>query len=252
MKLNRISQIYAAILANAIYAMKNFPVMLINSMLAPFGFLLIIFFVSHGTLLNVAIMGALIMAMVSSGISLQGDLTHLRKDMKLQDMKLQDMLVSSPLSMNMYLIGMALSELVFSIPDLIILSVLAVIFIHISALAALMIVAVMLLTFIFSISLSFFISTISRDIMEGWAFMGIISLFLSSLPPVYYPITYIPLPFRYLAYLSPTTYSAMIAQNSIGFLSLSNLSFYLSWLILIAVSATLLIFAIKRSKWREE
>lgn len=247
MKLNRISQIYAAILANAIYAMKNFPVMLINSMLAPFGFLLIIFFVSHGTLLNVAIMGALIMAMVSSGISLQGDLTHLRKDMKLQDM-----LVSSPLSMNMYLIGMALSELVFSIPDLIILSVLAVIFIHISALAALMIVAVMLLTFIFSISLSFFISTISRDIMEGWAFMGIISLFLSSLPPVYYPITYIPLPFRYLAYLSPTTYSAMIAQNSIGFLSLSNLSFYLSWLILIAVSATLLIFAIKRSKWREE
>jgi ABC-2 type transport system permease protein len=247
MKLNRISQIYAAILANAIYAMKNFPVMLINSMLAPFGFLLIIFFVSHGTLLNVAIMGALIMAMVSSGISLQGDLTHLRKDMKLQDM-----LVSSPLSMNMYLIGMALSELVFSIPDLIILSVLAVIFIHISALAALMIVAVMLLTFIFSISLSFFISTISRDIMEGWAFMGIISLFLSSLPPVYYPITYIPLPFRYLAYLSPTTYSAMIAQNSIGFLSLSNLSFYLSWLILIAVSAALLIFAIKRSKWREE
>ena len=247
MKLNRISQIYAAILANAIYAMKNFPVMLINSMLAPFGFLLIIFFVSHGTLLNVAIMGALIMAMVSSGISLQGDLTHLRRDMKLQDM-----LVSSPLSMNMYLIGMALSELVFSIPDLIILSVLAVIFIHISALAALMIVAVMLLTFIFSISLSFFISTISRDIMEGWAFMGIISLFLSSLPPVYYPITYIPLPFRYLAYLSPTTYSAMIAQNSIGFLSLSNLSFYLSWLILIAVSAALLIFAIKRSKWREE
>ena len=217
MKRNGLSQLYASILANAIYAMKNFPVMLVNTILAPFGFLLIIFFVSHGTLLNVAIMGALIMTMVTNGISLQGDLTHLKNDMKLQDM-----LVSSPLTMVKYLTGMAFSELVFSIPDIVVLGVLAVIFVHISAIEAVTIIAVMLLTFMFSISLGFFISTISRDVIEGWAFMGLVSLLLSTLPPVYYPITYIPLPFRYLAYLSPTTYSAMIAQGSIGFLSVRS------------------------------
>ncbi|EFD93060.1 MAG: ABC-2 type transporter [Candidatus Parvarchaeum acidophilus ARMAN-5] len=246
MKRNSLSQLYASILANAIYAMKNFPVMLVNTILAPFGFLLIIFFVSHGTLLNVAIMGALIMTMVTNGISLQGDLTHLKNDMKLQDM-----LVSSPLTMVKYLTGMAFSELVFSIPDIVVLGVLAVIFVHISAIEAVTIIAVMLLTFMFSISLGFFISTISRDVIEGWAFMGLVSLLLSTLPPVYYPITYIPLPFRYLAYLSPTTYSAMIAQGSIGFLSVSNLTFDLSWIILIVISLSLMAFAIKRSRWRE-
>ncbi len=247
MKRKWFNQLFASILANAIYAMRNFPVMLINTILAPFGFLLIIFFVSHGTLLNVAIMGALIMTMVTNGISLQGDLTHLKNDMKLQDM-----LVSSPLTMVKYLTGMALSELVFSIPDLIVLGTLAAIFVHISILSAFLIVGVMLLTFMFSISLGFFVSTISRDVIEGWAFMGLVSLLLSTLPPVYYPITYIPLPFRYLAYLSPTTYSAMIAQKSIGFLNVPNILLYISWLVLIAVSLFLLSFAIKRSKWRED
>ncbi|MCW1294206.1 MAG: ABC transporter permease, partial [Candidatus Parvarchaeota archaeon] len=245
MKRNGLNQFYASILANAIYPMKNFPVMLINTILAPFGFLLIIFFVSRGSLLNVAIVGALVMTMVTNGISLQGDLTHLRKDMKLQDM-----LVSSPLSMGKYLAGMALSELVFSVPNLAILGVLAVLFVHLSVLSGILLAAVMLLVFLFSISLGFFISTISRDILEGWAFMGLISMLLSTLPPVYYPVTYIPLPFRYLAYISPTTYAAMIAQNLIGFLKMSSMMIYLSWIILISVSSILLIFAMKRSRWR--
>lgn len=247
MKVNKFSQLSASVLANAIYAMKNFPVMLVNTILAPFGLLIVIFFVSHGTLLNVGILGGFILVMVSNGISIQGDLTHLKNDMKLQDM-----LVSSPVSPAMYIAGIALSELVFSIPDLLVLSILAVIFIHMSAVAALTLAAVMLLTFMFSISLGFFISTISRDVIEGWAFMGLISMVLSTLPPVYYPLTYIPLPFRYIAYLSPTTFSAVIAQNSIGFVHFSSSFIIISWVILIAVSLSLIVFAVKRSKWREE
>ena len=247
MKVNRFSQLSASVLANAIYAMKNFPVMLVNTILAPFGLLIVIFFVSHGTLLDVGILGGFILVMVSNGISIQGDLTHLKNDMKLQDM-----LVSSPVSPAMYIAGIALSELVFSIPDLVVLSILAVIFIHLSAIAALTLAAVMLLTFMFSISLGFFISTISRDVIEGWAFMGLISMVLSTLPPVYYPLTYIPLPFRYIAYLSPTTFSAAIAQNSIGFVNFSSSFIIISWVVLIAVSTSLIVFAVKRSRWREE
>ncbi|EFD93058.1 MAG: ABC-2 type transporter [Candidatus Parvarchaeum acidophilus ARMAN-5] len=246
MKRNNLSQLYASILENKIYLIRNFPVMLFSVILQPLGFLLVIFFVSHGTLLNVAIMGSLIMTMLENGISLQGDLTHLRRDLGMQDM-----LVGSPLTMVKYFTGMSLSELVFSIPDLIVLGVLAAIFVHISILSAITIVAVMLLTFVFSISLSFFVSTVSKDILEGSGFMSIVSLLLASFPPVYYLITEIPLPFRYLAYLSPTTYSAIIAQKSIGILSISNIIFYLSWVILIGVSLSLLIFAIKKSSWRE-
>ncbi|MGC8533839.1 MAG: ABC transporter permease [Candidatus Parvarchaeum sp.] len=247
MKTSKLSQLSASVLANAIYAMKNFPIMLLNVMLAPFGLLIIIFFVSHGALLDAGILGSFILVMVNNGISLQGDLTHLRNDMKLQDM-----LVSSPVSPTIYIIGIALSELVFSVPDLLVLSILAIIFIHMSAITALTLAAVMLLTFMFSISLGFFISTVSRDVVESWAFMGLISMVLSTLPPVYYPVTYIPLPFRYLAYISPTTFSAIIAQGSIGFVKFSGSFVLMSWIILISVSIFLIVFAIKRSKWREE
>ncbi|MEM3212273.1 MAG: hypothetical protein QXR85_03110, partial [Candidatus Micrarchaeaceae archaeon] len=74
---NVFSQLYASILVNAIYAMKNYPVMLVNTLLAPLSILVIITFVSHGSLLDVGIMGALINTMMASGISLQGDLSHL-------------------------------------------------------------------------------------------------------------------------------------------------------------------------------
>src|SRR5271155_2260912 len=99
------SQLYASILVNAIYAMVNYPIVLISTLLAPFSLLIVITFVSHGTLLPVAIGGALIMTMIGAGTSMQQDLSHLKNDFKLQDM-----IVSSPTSAWMYLIGMALSE----------------------------------------------------------------------------------------------------------------------------------------------
>src|SRR5439155_373710 len=71
------------------------------------------------------------------------------------------------------------------------------------------------------------------------------------LPPVYYPITYIPLPFRYLAYLSPTTYAAEIAQSTTGFLQLSTVELIFAWVILIAITLTLALIAVKKARWRE-
>jgi ABC-2 type transport system permease protein len=60
------------------------------------------------------------------------------------------------------------------------------------------------------------------------------------------------MPFRYIAYLSPTSFSAIIAQNSIGFVKFSSSFILISWIILILVSVALIVFAIKRSRWREE
>ena len=110
----------------------------------------------------------------------------------------------------------------------------------------------MALMFTFSIALGFFLSTYSTDVVQNYAFMGILSIILTTIPPVYYPITYIPLPYRYIAYLSPTTYAAQIVQSSIGYLHLSMLNLFVDWAVIIAVALALLILSIKRSKWRED
>jgi ABC-2 type transport system permease protein len=246
MKRSAGGQLLAGILVNAVYAMKNYPVVLLNTVLSPLSFLLVIFFVSRGALIGEAIEGAFIMSMFSSGMGLQADLSHLKNDFKLQEM-----VVSSPTTPAFYVLGMALSELVYSLPALAVLTVLAAVFLHPSLFQAVSLIAVMLLMFTASVTLGFTLSTFSSDIMQSFAVSSLISTLFSTLPPVYYPITFIPLPFRYLAYLSPTTYAAGIAQNAMGFLQLDSTALLADWAVLIGVSASLALIAVKKARWRD-
>ena len=236
----------AAVLVNSVYAMKNYPIVLINTVLAPLSFLLVVNFVSRGALIGQAIEGAFIMSMFSNGMALQADLSHLKNDFKLQDM-----VVSSPTSPAAYVFGMALSEIVYSIPALLTLVVLTAVFVRPGAVEAAELLLVMLLMFSTSVTIGFTLSTFTSDIIQSFAFSSLISTLFSTLPPVYYPITYIPLPFRYLAYLSPTTYAAEIAQSAAGFLQLSVWHLAVDWGVLIAVTVGLGIVAVKKSRWRE-
>lgn len=244
---NRIwNEMLASILVNAVYAMANMPIILINNLLQPLSFLIVITLVSHGALLGLAIEGAFVMTAVSAGLGLQGDLSHLKNDLKVQEM-----VVSSPTSAGTYLAGMAISELIYSVPTIIILIILALLFLHISAIGALIITAALLLIFLVATSLGFFFATITYDIMQSWAFGGILSILFSALTPVYYPIYYIPMPWQYLVYISPTTYAAEIMQSVSGFINISTLNFALDWIILIGMAIALLSISIYKSRWVE-
>lgn len=245
-KRNGFSQLLAAILVNSVYEMRNFPIVLINTVLSPLSFLLVIVFVSHGTLIGEAVEGGFIMSMFSAGVGLQGDLSHLKNDFKLQDM-----VVSSPTTWQTYMFGMAISEIVYSLPALIVLGVLAYYFMELSLIGTLSIVGVLFLMFLTSVAIGFTLSTFSTDIVQSFAFSRLISTLFSTIPPVYYPITYIPLPYRYLAYLSPTTYAAELAQNAAGYLTLTPSAVAVDWLILATVTLALFIVAKTKARWRE-
>ncbi|MFP3317914.1 MAG: ABC transporter permease [Thermoplasmata archaeon] len=247
LKISRIfNQLMASILVNSIYAMVNYPVVMINTLLAPLSILAVVTFASHGSLLPIGALGALIMNMVQSGISIQGDLSHLKNDMKLQDM-----VVSSPTSAGIYIFGMAISEIVYSIPTLTLLLILNFLFVKASLFAWFLIFIDMATIFTFSIALGFLLSTFSSDIVQSWAFAGILSPLLSTIPPVYYPITFIPLPYRYISYLSPTTYAAEIAQSLAGYVPFNIYEFIMLWIVLIGITVLIFFLALKKSRWRE-
>jgi len=240
------SQLAAAILVNAVYEMKNYPIVLVTTVLSPLSFLVVITFVSQGTLLGVAIIGGLIMSMFQSGTALQGDISHLKNDFKLQDM-----LVSSPASPTVYVLGMAISEIIYNSPALVILTGLAAVYIHPSAFQALELTGALLLMFVVSITIGFMFATISSDIVQSFAFSRLLITVFTTITPVYYPITYIPLPWRYLAYLSPTTYDAEIMQEAVGYLQLPAIVTVTDWVVLAAVAVALLVFTSKRARWKE-
>ena len=240
------NQLLASILVNAVYEMKNYPAVLLTTVLSPLSFLTMILFISQGALLEVGIIGGLIMTMFSAGTSLQGDLSHLKNDFKMQDM-----VVSSPTRASVYVAGMALSELIYSSPALAVLGVLFALFVHIELALVLGIIIVMLLMFLMSVSLGFAMATISSDIIQSFAFTRLISLLFTTLAPVYYPITYIPEPWRYLAYLSPTTYAAQIGHGLIGFYEVPNDLMVLDWVVLVSLTALFLWIGMKKARWRE-
>jgi ABC-2 type transport system permease protein len=245
-KRSRFSQLLAAILVNSLYEMRNYPIVLINTVLSPLSFLLLIVFVSRGSLIGEAVEGAFIMSMFSSGMSLQADLSHLKNDFKLQDM-----VVSSPTSWLTYMVGIAISEIVYSIPALTVLAVLADYYMVLNVVGVLEFIGVLLLMFLASMAIGYTLSTFSSDIVQSFAFSRLISTLFSTIPPVYYPITYIPLPYRYLAYLSPTTYAAELAQNAAGYLPLPLATIVLNWSILIVVTVVLFMIAKSKARWRE-
>jgi ABC-2 type transport system permease protein len=147
--------------------------------------------------------------------------------------------------------GMAISELVYSLPALVVLGVLAYYFMSLSVFGLLAFAGVLILMFLTSIAIGFTLSTFSTDIVQSFAFSRLISTLFSTIPPVYYPITYIPLPYRYVAYLSPTTYAAELAQNAAGYLPLSSTNVTLAWIILIAVTVSLFLVASTKARWVE-
>jgi ABC-2 type transport system permease protein len=246
MKRNRLSQILAGVLVNAIYEMKNYPIVTISTVISPLSLLAVVTFVSSGNLLGTAIEGGLIMIFFSSGIALQSDLSHLKNDFKLQDM-----IVSSPTSAKLYMGGMALAEIVYSIPGIAILIALAAIYIEPNLIQIAILTTVLLLIFAVSVAIGFMLSTFSSDVVQSYAFSRLLSLLFATLPPVYYPITLVPFPFNYLAYLSPTTYAAEIMHASTGYLELSAAQLAIDWAVLLGVCAIIMFVAIKKNRWRE-
>jgi ABC-2 type transport system permease protein len=245
-KRSRLSQILAGVLVNAIYEMKNYPIVLISTVISPLSLLAVVTFVTNGALFGTAIEGGLIMAFFSSGIALQSDLSHLKNDFKLQDM-----IVSSPTNSSLYMLGMTLAEIVYSLPSLVILVVLAGIYLHPSLIQITILSTVLLLMFAISVAIGFMLSTFSSDVVQSYAFSRLLSLLFATLPPVYYPITYVPTPYRYFAYLSPTTYAAEIMHSTTGYLNIPLSIIILDWIVLLVVCAIILIIAYKKTKWKD-
>ena len=234
---------------NGIVPMRTQPMFLVSVLASPLSFLFFVTIASGGTLLPYGIAGGMVLTVLSVGTSLQTDMSHYRTDLKFQDV-----LVASPVEAPVYVVGIALSELLYSLPGL-------AVFIllwgfdprlsHITALGALIAFGVLFTVWAFASALGFMMATFFADIRETFVFSSLVSLGLSVLPPVYYPIQAIPAAFRWLAYLSPTTYAAILMQAAFGLQSISLVSGVIDWLALIAAAGILLVVAAFKARWRD-
>ena len=231
---------------NGVLPIRSQPLYLLNLLASPLSFLFFITIASDGSLFAYGIAGGMLMTMLSIGTSLQTDISHYK-----QDLKLQDVVVASPVEAWVYVGGLALSELVYSLPGMAVFVVLWVAGGWASPVAALTLFGVLLLVWAFASALGFTLATYFEDVRETFVFSPLISLGLSVLPPVYYPISRLPGWLQPLAYLSPTTYAADLLHGAVGLAGPSLGAALVDWAVLGAFTAALLLLAAFKARWRE-
>jgi ABC-2 type transport system permease protein len=128
-----------AYMTGILWLQRN-PLSLVFSAVSPFSLLFVLFVVSNGQYVELALVGSLVMALVGYGLSLGQDISFYKTEYKIQDM-----FVSSPVSSLTYMLGLALSQILFGLPALLILSAMVSIFVT-SVFFMPILVAIILLT----------------------------------------------------------------------------------------------------------
>jgi ABC-2 type transport system permease protein len=243
---HRLRSILTLTFVNGILPIRSQPLYLINLVGQPLSFLFFITIASSGKLYPYAIGGGMLMTILSIGTSLQTDISHYKTDLKLQDV-----MIASPVEEWVYVAGLALSELVYSLPGMGVFVALWILGGWATPVAALTLAGVLILIWAFSSSLGFTLATYFQDVRETFVFSSVISLSLSVIPPVYYPISYLPAWLRPYAWLSPTTYAADLIHGTVGVPGPSFIGAVTDWGVLIGFTLGLLLLASFKARWRE-
>ena len=209
----------------------------------PFTLLFILFVASEGTALPYGLAGALTMVITELGLFVGTDLASY----KLQN-KFQEMVVASPVSPLVYMFGVALSDLIFGSPALVVL--LALMAGQGASAASLVgVLGVVVLLWVTTTSLGFFFSAYAPNTQNAFIINGFITTILSVLPPVYYSVSVLPSFLVPIAMVIPTTEASSLFQGTIGLgYSISPLT---SFLVLVASTLVTLFLVSFRMKWRE-
>jgi ABC-2 type transport system permease protein len=209
----------------------------------PFTLLFILFVASSGTALPYGLAGALTMVTTELGLFVGTDLASY----KIQN-KFQDFVVASPVSPLIYLFGVALSELAFGTPALLVLFGLMAW--RGASLGALVVVlGVVALLWVTTTTIGFFFSAYAPNTQNAFIINGFMATLLSVLPPVYYSISILPRFLVPLAEIIPTTEASALFQGAIGLGYSINPLF--SFAVLLAASVIMLLLVSFKMRWRE-
>lgn len=209
---------------------------------SPFTLLFILFVASGGAALPYGIAGALTMVTTELGLFVGTDLASY----KIQN-KFQDMVVASPVSPLTYMFGVALSELVFGAPALLVLFGLMAWY-GASMWALALTLGVVILLWMATTSIGFFFSAYAPSTQNAFIINGFIATLLSVLPPVYYSVKILPPLLVPLAEVLPTTEASVLFQGSIGLGYSISPTF--SFLVLLAATVILLVLVSFKMRWR--
>ncbi|HET6589521.1 MAG TPA: ABC transporter permease [Candidatus Nitrosocosmicus sp.] len=234
-----------AYLTGFLWLRRN-PLSLVFTAISPFSILFILFVVSNGQYVQFAVAGSLVMALVGYGLALGQDISLYKIEYKMQDI-----FVASPVSSVTYMLGLALSELLYGLPALMVLIVLALYFSTSLAFLPLLLINVVLIWGTMS-SIGFFLSSHMIHMRNATQLISFVNVVIAVVPPVFYSIDRLPESLQLLSYVVPTTHASLLLQYSMGFPVPQGWSISLGLAVQCLYFIFFLIIAKKKALWREK
>ena len=234
------------------YGVKIFsrgPSYVIASLTTPLSLLFIVYVLTQGKLVEFAVVGGMISLIGSIGLQSAGDATF----MKLQ-LRVQEMYVASAVTPIDYMLALTMSFLTFSIPGIVVYTVLGTIFGLYNTVTALSMVFLIVMLTLSTSAIAFIISGLVKHVRNVWGIVGILSIIMTVIPPTFYPYTDLQnfsTSLIYILSISPVTPAAISAQIIFG-LEPWNMAI-LAYSLLTLVAETVIYFAIAKYliRWRE-
>ena len=236
-----------AYMTGVLWLRRN-PMSLVFTAISPFSLLFVLYVISGGAWTNFAIAGSLVMALVGYGLALGQDISFYKTEYKVQDV-----FVASPVSPITYMMGLALSELLFGLPALVVLASL-VMFNGGSILSIPLLVATILLIWGSMSAMGFFLSSHMLHMRNATQVISFVNVILTILPPVFYPIESIkilPEILLPLAYAVPTTHAALMLHYIMGYATPEGWSLGFGFAVQMAYLVGFVTLAKTRAIWRE-
>jgi ABC-2 type transport system permease protein len=224
--------------------LRRNPMSLVFTAISPFSLLFVLFVVSGGQYIHFAVAGSLVMALVGYGLALGQDISFYKTEYKVQDV-----FVASPVSPLTYMVGLALSELLFGLPALLVLATLVVYFGSVFSIPLL--VATILLIWGAMSALGFFLSSHMLHMRNATQVISFVNVILAVLPPVFYSMDVMPDVLRPLAYAVPTTHASLMLQDIMGIPTPADWSLEFGFAIQIAYLLAFITLAKTKALWRE-
>ncbi|MGA9168623.1 MAG: ABC transporter permease [Nitrososphaeraceae archaeon] len=233
-----------AYLTGFLWLRRN-PMSMVFTAISPFSLLFVLFVISNGHYIQFAIAGSLVMALVGYGLALGQDISFYKTEYKIQDV-----FVASPVSPLTYMTGLALSELLFGLPALIVLTALAASF-GTSLINLPLLLSNIVLIWGAMSAMGFFLSSHMLHMRNATQVISFVNVILTVIPPVYYSIERLPLALHYLAYLLPTTHASIILQYTMGLPTPKEWSVGLGITVQLVYLVGLVLLAKTKAIWRE-
>jgi ABC-2 type transport system permease protein len=241
-----VRQVFLIAYMTGILWLRRNPVSMVFTAISPFSLLFVLFVVSNGQYVQLAVAGSLVMALVGYGLALGQDISFYKTEYKVQDV-----FVASPVSPLTYMMGLALSELLFGLPALVALATL-VVFLGGSVFSIPLLVATILLIWSSMSAMGFFLSSHMLHMRNATQVISFVNVVLAVLPPVFYSVTSVPDgPLVYLSYAIPTTHASLMLQHMMDQKTPEEWSIGFGFAIQIAYLVAFVALAKTKAIWRE-